>query len=202
MDNCNTLIVAKHADVELQDERGATMLHRAVLKKQFEGKDAIMRTLLERGVNIAARDFDGLTARDYLDMQDIPQADRLKQVIDDHVLHLVANEETYIIENLLLDAYDHICDISGKPKKKVVTVRDVAVLKEFKEIIKLVDEHDDYRVCDILFYYTSRGDSWFWLVKGHRLIVMLYSLLSDKPLSLAVGVFELNNTQKQRVLIA
>ena len=33
-------------------------------------------------------------------------------------------------------------------------------------------------------YYTSRADSWFWLVKGHGLIVMISSLLSDRLLPL------------------
>ena len=33
-------------------------------------------------------------------------------------------------------------------------------------------------------YYTSREDSWFWLVKGHGLIVMISSLLGDRLLSL------------------
>ena len=31
--------------------------------------------------------------------------------------------------------------------------------------------------------YTSREDSWFWLIKGHGLIVMFFSLLSDRLLS-------------------
>ena len=43
-------------------------------------------------------------------------------------------------------------------------------------------------VSAISMYYTSREDSWFWLVKGHILIVMLSSLLSDRLLSLTAYV--------------
>ena len=38
----------------------------------------------------------------------------------------------------------------------------------------------------IYFYHTSLVDSWFWLVKGHGLIVMFSSILSDRLLSLTV----------------
>ena len=31
-------------------------------------------------------------------------------------------------------------------------------------------------------YYTSREDSWFWLVKGHGLIVMFSSLLMHQSI--------------------
>ena len=41
-----------------------------------------------------------------------------------------------------------------------------------------------YSPQDNFVYYTSRKDSWFWLVKGHGLIVMISSLLSDRLLSL------------------
>ena len=36
----------------------------------------------------------------------------------------------------------------------------------------------------MLYYYTSREDSWLWLVKGSGLIVMISSLLSDRLFSL------------------
>ena len=53
----------------------------------------------------------------------------------------------------------------------------------------------------IWLYYTSRKDSWFWLDKGPRLIVMLCSIRSDMLLSLTAGGIQLKNTQPQRVLI-
>ena len=37
---------------------------------------------------------------------------------------------------------------------------------------------------DIRDYYTSHEDSRFWFVKGHGLIIMISSLLSDRLLSL------------------
>ena len=39
-----------------------------------------------------------------------------------------------------------------------------------------------------IYYYAWREDSWFWLVKGNGLIVILSSLLSDRLLSLKAYV--------------
>ena len=40
---------------------------------------------------------------------------------------------------------------------------------------------------NMFLYYTSRDDSWFWLVKGHGLIVMISTLLGDRLLSLTAN---------------
>ena len=60
------LVVVKYADVKLRDELGCTMLHRIVAKQRLKGKTEVIKMLLERGVDIAARDFEGSTARDYI----------------------------------------------------------------------------------------------------------------------------------------
>ena len=46
IDNRNTLVVAKHADVGLQDELGCTMLHKAVQKKQPQNQADIIQVRL------------------------------------------------------------------------------------------------------------------------------------------------------------
>jgi len=64
--NDNALVVAQHADVSLRNEIGMTLLHAAVAKLRLDGKHDVIATLLSRGVDVSARDFEGSTARDYI----------------------------------------------------------------------------------------------------------------------------------------
>ena len=148
VDNKNTEVVAQYADVNLRDELGATMLHMAIKKNRREGKAAIVQILLDRGIDVAARDSEGSTARDYLNMYDVPDADELRQTIDDHVLEMVANEEWYWVETLLVNYYDHIDNIRGTKRNK--SAREIAELKEYKEIVALLDELVTYRVSQFI----------------------------------------------------
>jgi len=43
-----------------------TLLHAAVAKRRLDGKHDVIATLLSRGVDVSARDFEGSTARDYI----------------------------------------------------------------------------------------------------------------------------------------
>ena len=61
--NENALVVAQHADIGLRDELGATMLHKVVQKHRPAGKVEIVNVLLDRGVDLAARDFEGSTGK-------------------------------------------------------------------------------------------------------------------------------------------
>lgn len=65
--NANALVVARHADVTLRNELGMTLLHAIVAKRRTDViKRDVISTLLSRGVDVAARDFEGSTARDYI----------------------------------------------------------------------------------------------------------------------------------------
>lgn len=65
--NDNALVVAQHADVTLRNELGMTLLHAAVAKRCLDDrKYDVITTLLSRGVDVSARDFEGSTARDYV----------------------------------------------------------------------------------------------------------------------------------------
>ena len=65
VNNDSALVVAQHADVLLRNELGMTLLHAAVAKRRLDGKHDVIATLLARGVDVCARDFEGSTARDY-----------------------------------------------------------------------------------------------------------------------------------------
>ena len=45
------------------------------------GKAELVQTLLDRGVNVAARDWEGSTARDYITIYNVGEGDTLRQVI-------------------------------------------------------------------------------------------------------------------------
>jgi len=64
--NYNALVVAQHADVCLRNQLGMTLLHAAVAKRRLDAKNDVIATLLSRGVDVSARDFEGSTARDYI----------------------------------------------------------------------------------------------------------------------------------------
>ena len=90
----------------------------------------------------------------------IQGGDELKQIIDNHVVELANTNQHYMLETLLLEGYDHVTEVRGTKKNK--TCREIAELKEFKDIIELLDEWDSYRVRAVLLY--SPGDSACYLI--------------------------------------
>ncbi|XP_013382703.1 uncharacterized protein LOC106153356 isoform X2 [Lingula anatina] len=146
IDSRNTLVVAQRADVtHLRDERGATMLHLAVKRKNKHLKEEIVRVLLERDINIAARDIDGLTARDYLEKYGVENAESLRSIIDEFVIYFVTDDQIEKVEQLILEGYDHILDIQGVTKKgRRMHTRELAEMKQLKDMIKLLDEIPEY----------------------------------------------------------
>lgn len=49
----------------------------------------MMSTLLDRKINIGSRDYDGFTARDYLETRDCEVNRELMQMIDGHLINKV-----------------------------------------------------------------------------------------------------------------
>ena len=125
------------------------MLHRAIKKQRSEGKAAIVQTLLDRGANVAARDFEGCSPRDYISIYGIDDGQQIRQVIDNHILELAATDQHYILESLLLEGYDHITDIRGTKRNK--SAKEIAELKEYKDTLQLFKEFDRYQVSAFSF---------------------------------------------------
>ena len=70
-------------------------IHQAARKCRREGKAQILHMLLSRGADVAARDWEGSSPRDYLFVFDVPDADQLQQIIDDHVVEMIYNDQWY-----------------------------------------------------------------------------------------------------------
>ena len=86
------------------------------------------------------------TARDYIAIYDVADAYLLRQTMDDFVLNLVNDEQTIQLENLLVSGYDHVMDITGLRRNRVVSARDIAVLKEYKDIAEMFEDWEEYQV--------------------------------------------------------
>lgn len=150
-------VVAEHVDIKLRDEIGCTLLHRIVQKNRSAGKTDVISVLLDRGVDVAARDYQGSTARDYIDIYNIENGDEIRQMIDDFVLELVNADQPYKLESLLLDSYDHIVDIRGM--KRMKTAQEIAELKQYDQVLRFLREHDKYRdEIDLLQEAAKQGD--------------------------------------------
>lgn len=105
---------------------------------------------MDRGINIAARDSEGSTARDYLTLHGGENVNRLRILLDDFIIEQVCNDQHYWLESLIVDGYDQdIREVVGSKRRK--TAKDIAELKEFKEIIALFNEMDEYKVSILPF---------------------------------------------------
>ena len=71
-------------------------------------------------------------------------AERLRQLLDDHVLELVKMDNLIELEQLLLNAYDHITDIRDSQKKK--NAMEIAEMKQYFEMKMLLKKMDSYKV--------------------------------------------------------
>lgn len=98
------LSIASTANMALRDERGSTLLHKAVLRSCPPAeKRQLIAVMLERGASVAARDLEGRTPRDYCDFQGVIGASQVRQLIDDFVLNLAYVGDYDGIEQLVLE---------------------------------------------------------------------------------------------------
>ncbi|XP_067942160.1 uncharacterized protein [Watersipora subatra] len=139
-----SLVVSRYADVSLRDELGQTMLHKIVLRKPDKLKEEMISTLLDRKIYIGSRDVDGFTARDYLEAMNTDFSKTLIQLIDEHLVHKITNEEYHSVETLILESYDHVIDIKGHQRKKearMLPARELAYLSNLQEMVEMLDAY-------------------------------------------------------------
>jgi len=74
----------------------------------------------------------------------VPDGAEVRQVIDDHVLGMVVNEQLYRLESLLINSYDHLLDVRGTKRNK--TAVEIAEVKQLSHVIRFLHEHDKYQV--------------------------------------------------------
>ena len=131
-----------------------TMLHKAIQKNRSKGKAEIVQTLLDRGANVAARDFEGSSPRDYIIIYGLENSQEISQVMDNHILELAASDQHYTLESLLLEGYDHIDDVKGGKRNK--SAKEIAEMKEYKDTIQLFKEFHKYEVSYSCLHFLTR----------------------------------------------
>lgn len=122
--------VLRDCDVTARDGLGQTILHTAVITDQ---SDTILKYLFTCGVNIAARDIKGRTARDLAEKLNKPNYVRL---IDEHLIKLVKDKKFEQVEKLILHNYDHVLNVSDG-SKTLVEIAKRSSSRNIHEIVKL-----------------------------------------------------------------
>lgn len=119
-----------------KDYEGQTLLYEAIRQK---APAPFVQFLLKRGINIAARDKCGQTARDYATS---PRRRRKKyqRMIDKHVATKITDNDIKYVENLMIQGYDHIMD--------VVDVEDGGVISlvQSKPMAELLERYEKSQV--------------------------------------------------------
>ncbi|WAQ98893.1 hypothetical protein MAR_023266 [Mya arenaria] len=124
--------VLRVADMSVRNQSGQTLLFRAIdrdLSSQF------IRALFKYGVDVAARDAKGRTARDY--------AENLKKTkylttIDEHVTEIVKECDLEKLQSIVFQGYDHILDITDNKGINITqTFRHFQTLNPNKEEMEL-----------------------------------------------------------------
>ena len=120
----------RDCDLTARDSSGQSILHVAVNTNQSE---TIIKHLLNNGVDLAARDSQGRTARDLAEKLNRPKYTRL---IDEHVIRMVKDKRFEPIERLILHNYDHLLDVCDGTKT-LVDIAKKSSSRNIYEIIKL-----------------------------------------------------------------
>ncbi|CAL1533057.1 unnamed protein product [Lymnaea stagnalis] len=106
-DESITARILRDADLNIRNIHGQTVLVEAMCNGESE---AVVRAILNNGVNVAARDAMGRTARDHCDILKRPD---YKELIDSHVLELIQDCDIERLEALVLQLYGHIIPEPG-----------------------------------------------------------------------------------------
>ncbi|GFN80508.1 acyl-CoA-binding domain-containing protein 6 [Plakobranchus ocellatus] len=125
--------VLKATDMSLKNARGQTLLFQAI---ETEESLATVSIMLEEGVNIAARDNKGRTARDFALKLG---RSRYAKAIDNHVIQLVRGRKFPQMEQMLLDGYDNVKNIMDPMGR---SLEDIAKRFSSEQVYELVRQAD------------------------------------------------------------
>ncbi|CAL1531736.1 unnamed protein product, partial [Lymnaea stagnalis] len=96
---CTIHRILECADMSIKTHTGQTLLFQAIYTEE---PLSTINLLLDKGVNISARDSVGRTARDFAEAH---SRKKYVKVIDSFVIKAIKNKDFPLIERLLLEGY-------------------------------------------------------------------------------------------------
>ncbi|RUS86119.1 hypothetical protein EGW08_006139 [Elysia chlorotica] len=128
-DEAITAHILSFADLDMRTREGRTILMEAMYNGETEG---IIRTILNAGVNLAARDGLGRTARDHAEI--LKRSDYI-QLIDSRITELIHSGEAAVLWTYIVQLYPYVTHnlsrlcIASELLKQQVKRKVVDVLK-------------------------------------------------------------------------
>ena len=125
------LRVFEGSDLSARDLDGNTILHTAVI---YDASLNIFKNLMSYGADILSRDCKGQTVRDL--------AVKLKKssfvtAIDEYIIKLVKDRKFNEVEQLILNNYDHLVDVTDSSNRSLVDIAKRSSNRQIYEVIKL-----------------------------------------------------------------
>lgn len=105
----------------------------------------LVQFLFKRGINIAARDKYGRTARDFASLSN---RHKYVKLIDQYVADLVKNCDIPGIESLILHGYDHIMDVTDE--KEELGMMNLAKLTGSEILVQVLEKRCKSKVSQVL----------------------------------------------------
>ena len=100
--------IIENSDLSRRDDKGRTLLYE-VINQDYPSH--ILLDIINAGIDIASRDLNGATARDYAKQCG---KNAYVRILDDYVISLAVAGNMNKLERLYLNAYDHVYDISDE----------------------------------------------------------------------------------------
>ncbi|XP_067666645.1 putative ankyrin repeat protein RF_0381 [Haliotis asinina] len=151
-------LVLKNSDMTARGRQGGTILLTAMT---YDQPEHMIKALFDYGANVASRARCGRTVRDII--QGMGKQNYV-QMIDDHVIDIIKTCNIERLETLILQAYDHILDITDEKgrnalqlarkqgSKQLVTILQniVATQEHAKKVFLAIDRGNKAMVKKLL----------------------------------------------------
>ena len=115
----------------------------------------LVQFLFKRGINIAARDKYGRTARDFASLSN---RHKYVKLIDQYVADLVKNCDIPGIESLILHGYDHIMDVTDE--KEELGMMNLAKLTGSEILVQVLEKRCKSKVSQVLNLFVWFATCW------------------------------------------
>ncbi|XP_005110915.1 uncharacterized protein LOC101854055 [Aplysia californica] len=161
-----TSLILRDADLNIRNTQGQTVLMEAMYNGETEG---IIRAILNSGVNVAARDSNGRTARDH---SILLKRNDYRELIDSHIIEMVQDCDILRLEALVLQLYEHVAPVCAR--HQLLCIARQKCSKQLHELLK--NAAGTQAVVKKLFSFVKSGNK----VQLMRQMTRKYANARDK----------------------